>query len=152
MSSSDPPLLISSSGRFRRNELAGFLASLEQVTRGKAISCLIADDAELRRLNRRFRGKNKATDVLSFPAEGDAAFAGDVAISADRARLQAAEHGHSFHDELRILMLHGALHLAGMDHECDQGQMRRAEGRWRRRFALPCGLIERSQESRGSGQ
>ena len=110
----------------------------------RTITCLIANDAEVRRLNRKFRGKNQATDVLSFPPANVNGFAGDIAISIDRARMQAAERGHSLADELRILMLHGALHLAGMDHECDSGEMARAEIRWRKRLGLPDGLIERS--------
>jgi len=108
------------------------------------MACVIAGDAELRRLNKRFRGKNSTTDVLSFPSAGGNVFAGDVAISADRARAQATEHGHSIDDELRILMLHGALHLKGMDHETDSGKMARAETRWRKRLGLPSGLIERT--------
>ncbi len=68
---------------------------------------------------------------------------GEIAISVDRAAAQAKEQGHSLADELRILMLHGALHLAGFDHEKDSGEMRRAEARWRKRFGLPLGLIER---------
>ena len=101
------------------------------------MACLIASDAELQKLNRKFRGKNYATDVLSFPPE-------DIAISFDRAAAQAAELGHSVEDELRILMLHGLLHLAGMDHETDGGAMARAEARWRKRLGLPSGLIERA--------
>jgi probable rRNA maturation factor len=98
---------------------------------------LIAQDADLRELNRKFRGQDYPTDVLSFPPE-------DIAISFDRAAAQAAELGHSLEDELRILMLHGLLHLAGMDHETDSGAMKRTEVRWRRRLALPSGLIERT--------
>ena len=104
---------------------------------GRASSCLITTDRELRVLNRRFRGKDHATDVLSFPP-------GDIAISLDRARAQAFEHGHSVNDELKILMLHGILHLTGMDHETDSGEMARAEAKWRRKLGLPQGLTERS--------
>lgn len=104
------------------------------------MTCLITTDAELQRLNREFRAKDYATDVLSFPS---AAQGGEIAISWDRAQAQAAEMGHSVDDELRILMLHGALHLMGMDHETDRGQMGRAEARWRKRLGLPVGLIER---------
>ena len=68
-----------------------------------------------------------------------------MAISLDRASAQAKELGHSLDEELRILMLHGALHLCGMDHETDSGEMRRAETRWRKRFGLALGLIERAQ-------
>ena len=109
-----------------------------RLARGRAVSCLITTDAELRRLNRQFRGKNYATDVLSFPPD-------EMAISLDRAAEQAKELGHSVDDELRILMLHGVLHLCGMDHETDSGQMRRTETRWRKKLGLPAGLIERAQ-------
>ncbi len=101
------------------------------------MTCLIATDEELQTLNQEFCGKNYATDVLSFPPD-------DIAISFDRAAAQAAELGHTVEDELRILILHGLLHLAGMDHERDGGAMKRAEARWRKRLGLPSGLIERT--------
>lgn len=146
MSSDDIPLLFRTSQRVDRDDLRGFLHQLTQrVARGRTITCLIAHDAEVRRLNRQFRGKNQATDVLSFPPANSNGLAGDIAISIDRARIQAAERGHSLTDELRILMLHGALHLAGMDHESDSGEMARAESRWRKRLGLPDGLIERAK-------
>jgi probable rRNA maturation factor len=114
----------------------------EQVARGKAFHCLITGDAELRSLNLRFRGKNSPTDVLSFPS-GDRDPLGEIAISLAHARSQAREYGHSAENELCILMLHGILHLLGMDHETDNGRMARAEVRWRRKLGLPAGLIER---------
>jgi len=114
-----------------------------EVAKGRSFDCLITGDAELRRLNRRFRGKDEATDVLSFPAVGQAAMLGDVAISTGRARAQARRFGHSTEDEVRILMLHGVLHLLGFDHEADAGRMARAERRWRARLGLANGLIER---------
>jgi len=114
------------------------------VARGRGVVCLITDDRELRRLNRRFLGKNRATDVLSFPAADGVNGLGEIAISIERAGEQAAERGHSLADELRILMLHGVLHLAGFDHENDSGEMARTETRWRKRLGLPAGLIERS--------
>jgi probable rRNA maturation factor len=152
MSADDIPLLFRTSCKMRRNELRRFLDEVvRRVVRGRSIACLVTDDAEVRRLNLRFRGKNSATDVLSFPspekngpAGGKNGFAGDLAISVDRARRQAAEHGHSLEDELRILILHGALHLTGLDHENDAGRMARSEARWRRRLGLPMGLIERA--------
>ena len=145
MSPDDIPLVFHTSRRVRREELRNFLGDLtRRVARGRTIACLIADDAEIRRLNLQFRGKNYSTDVLSFPAARNGQ-AGDIAISIDRARAQAAERGHTLADELRILMLHGALHLAGMDHETDSGEMARAEFRWRKRLGLPCGLIERNR-------
>jgi probable rRNA maturation factor len=147
MSPDDIPLLFHTSRRVDREELRRFLDQLtRRVARGRKITCMIADDAEVRRLNRQFRGKNQATDVLSFPPANPNRVAGDIAISIDRARIQAAEHGHSLADELRILMLHGALHLAGMDHASDSGEMARAESRWLKRLGLPGGLIERAHK------
>ena len=99
----------------------------------------------MRRLNREFRGKDKATDVLSFPAAGEIAneFAGDLAISLDTAKRQAASHGHTLRDEVRVLLLHGLLHLDGMDHEIDHGEMAAKEAQLRQRLRLPNGLIAR---------
>jgi probable rRNA maturation factor len=109
----------------------------ERVARGSEFHCRITNDAELQSLNARYRGADYPTDVLSF--EG-----GDIAISWQRAKAQAREWGHTIEDEIRILMLHGVLHLMGMDHETDSGRMRRAEARWRRKLGLPNGLIERA--------
>jgi probable rRNA maturation factor len=81
--------------------------------------------------------------VLSFPSAGSDAFLGEIAISFARAKQQAAEHSHSVTQEIEILMLHGVLHLLGMDHEADRGQMARAERKWRETLGLPAGLIER---------
>ena len=149
MSPDDIPLLFHTSRRVDREELRDFLNQLtRRVARGRTMTCLIANDAEVRRLNRFFRGKDQATDVLSFPPAKPDALAGDIAISIDRARMQAAERGHSLADELRILMLHGALHLAGMDHESDSGEMARVESSWRKKLGLPDGLIERSSPKR----
>jgi probable rRNA maturation factor len=121
-----------------------FARKLErEVAKGGRFDCLITGDAELRTLNRQFRGQDYATDVLSFP--GGEGHLGDLAISVMRARAQAREYGHSTEDEVRILMLHGVLHLLGMDHETDAGRMARAERRWRRELGLPNGLIERAQ-------
>jgi probable rRNA maturation factor len=114
-----------------------------EVADGAPFDCVITGDAELRRLNSRFRGKDYTTDVLSFPGAGG--HLGDLAISAARARAQAREFGHTTEEEVRILMLHGVLHLLGMDHERDGGRMARAERRWRRAFGLPASLIERAQ-------
>ncbi len=106
---------------------------------------MLTTDAGIRRLNRRFRGKNKATDVLSFPAAEPAlGVAGDLAISVETAARQAAECGHGLNVELRVLMLHGMLHLAGYDHETDAGEMAAIEARLRERLRLPLGLIERA--------
>jgi probable rRNA maturation factor len=117
------------------------------------VEVLLTSDAELKRLNRSFRGKNKATDVLSFPAflpEGfPAGFpmpdtAGDLAISLETAARQAAAFGHSLEDEVRILLLHGLLHLSGLDHETDNGEMAAREAQLRDQLRLPNGLIART--------
>jgi len=115
-----------------------------EVSNGRVFDCLIAGDALLRRLNHRFRGQDYTTDVLSFPSAAGPRL-GDLAISAARARVQARRFGHTTEQEIRILMLHGLLHLLGMDHESDRGRMARAEKRWRARLRLPCGLIERAR-------
>jgi probable rRNA maturation factor len=135
---------------FHRRPIERFARALEsEVTRGRPFDCLITTDAELRRLNLTFRGKNEPTDVLSFPSlPGPRALApglrlGDLAISLQRARAQAREFRHPVETEVSILMLHGVLHLLGMDHETDAGRMTRAEKRWRARLGLPPGLIER---------
>jgi probable rRNA maturation factor len=131
----------------RPRALVQFARKLQgEVAKGRAFDCLITGDAEMRRLNREFRGKDFATDVLSFPREkqaGRPAPLGDIAISLARSRAQGRRYGHSTEIEIRILMLHGVLHLVGMDHEADGGQMARAEKRWRKRLGLPDGLIER---------
>ncbi len=109
------------------------------------VEVLLSSDAELKRLNRAFRGKNKATDVLSFPTPPEIAqeHAGDLAISLDTAARQAAAFGHTMQDEVRILLLHGLLHLHGEDHETDQGQMAAREAQLRLQLKLPVNLIER---------
>ena len=116
------------------------------------VDVLLSGDATLRRLNKTFRGKNKATDVLSFPAaENPDGHAGDLAISLDTAVRQATAFGHSLRDEVRILLLHGLLHLSGMDHEIDNGEMAALEARLRVELHLPTTLIERvSPEKSGA--
>lgn len=111
-----------------------------------SVSVLITNSRELRLLNRQFRGKDKPTDVLSFPSEvvGAHRFIGDVAISVEIATQNAKRLGHSTADEVKILILHGLLHLAGYDHEIDQGEMARTEERLRNSLGLPVGLIART--------
>jgi probable rRNA maturation factor len=126
--------------------LARFLALSQKAVRLKGqVTVLLTTDPAIRKLNRQFRGKNKATDVLSFPAEGIGAedIAGDLAISVPTARKQAIEQGHSLSTEIKVLILHGLLHLAGYDHEADEGQMARRERLLRAKLGLPQGLIER---------
>ena len=100
-------------------------------------------------MNLQFRGVDKPTDVLSFPALSqvpNGSPGGDLAISLETASVQAANFGHTLAMEVKILILHGLLHLAGYDHERDQGQMRRRENLLRKQFALPAGLVERSRQ------
>jgi len=112
------------------------------------VNILLTGSAEMRMLNFRFRRKNKSTDVLSFPSETSfngtkRAFRGEIAISADIARENAARLGHSVPLEVKVLALHGILHLAGFDHERDNGQMARREAVLRRKLGLPVSLTER---------
>jgi probable rRNA maturation factor len=110
-------------------------------------SVLLTGDEQLRAMNLQFRGVDKPTDVLSFPALPEAANCGqggDLAISLETAAIQAADHGHNLQTEIKVLILHGLLHLAGYDHERDRGQMRRRESLLRKQFALPAGLVERT--------
>lgn len=127
--------------------LERFLARAQRAAglRGE-VNVLIAGSREIRELNRRYRGQPKATDVLSFPSDGGAGkgFAGDIAISADLAAQSARQFGHAPAEELKILLLHGILHLAGYDHERDNGHMARMEERLRARLGLPTALIARS--------
>ena len=118
-----------------------------------AVDVLLADDATLKRLNKTFRGKNKATDVLSFPAGATTVFfsepdqpelAGDLAISLETAARQAERYGHSLRDEVRVLLLHGVLHLAGFDHEADSGEMAECEAGLRRKLGMGTSLIARA--------
>jgi len=110
--------------------------------RGDVGLALVAD-AHMRRMNGVFRGVDRVTDVLSFPAGGDGPWLGDIAIALGVARRQARARRHALRTELRVLALHGLLHLLGYDHETDDGRMRRVEERLRRRAGLPAGLIAR---------
>jgi len=137
--------------------LARFLAEAQAAVRLRGrVSVLLTTDKTLRRLNRQFRGIDRPTDVLSFPTEAfiqsKEKLAGDLAISVPTACRQAIACGHSLGTELKVLILHGLLHLAGYDHETDSGQMARRERRIRAQVGLPQGLIERVQTgSRSKG-
>ncbi len=129
--------------------LANFVGRASRATglRG-AVNVLVTSSRELRALNSLFRREDKATDVLSFPPTLRDGFAGDVAMSAQIASQNAKLLGHSAADEIKILTLHGILHLAGYDHENDKGEMERQEMRLRKTFGLPVGLIERNAAGR----
>jgi probable rRNA maturation factor len=112
-----------------------------------AVTIALVDDVAMRRLNRAFAGKDAATDVLSFAAgdrRGSAPFLGDIVIATGVARRQARVAGHAYAQELRVLALHGLLHLLGHDHETDDGRMARLEARLRRRGGVTAGIIERA--------
>jgi probable rRNA maturation factor len=133
-----------------------------------AVNILVTSSAEMKSLNRRFRGPDKTTDVLSFPAELKVPrrapntqkrarrnapgkvqkdTAGEIAISAEIAAQNARALGHSPAHEVKILVLHGLLHLRGFDHECDNGEMARREQQLRAKFRLPVGLIARTKST-----
>ncbi len=141
-----PPLRVEVVSRLRRgagaSSLRRFLEDASRAMpppRGARLALCLLSDPAMRRLNSRFRGKPGTTDVLAFPAaEGRAPDGGvdlgDIAISVPRARRQAREQGHSLARELRVLALHGYLHLIGFDHETDRGEMSRLEARLRTRL------------------
>jgi len=129
--------------------LVRFLREAQAATGVKGeVAVLLARNATLKKLNKQFRGKDKATDVLSFPpaTENGVKHGGDLAISFETAERQADERGHKLGEELRVLMLHGLLHLAGMDHETDEGEMAIREAKLRKKLKLPAGLIARTHE------
>ena len=108
------------------------------------LSVAIVSDRRMRALNRQFRGKDAVTDVLSFPSE-ERGFLGDIVIAAGVSTRQAKAAGHTIQTEVRVLALHGLLHLIGYDHESDDGAMARAEMRLRKKAGLKEGLIERAK-------
>ncbi|HYS26491.1 MAG TPA: rRNA maturation RNase YbeY [Vicinamibacterales bacterium] len=135
----------------------GLATWLESVAPSRArgvMTVAIVPDARVRALNRQYRKKDRATDVLSFPAvapsarrrgkAGEREFLGDVVIASGVAARQARAAGHSLRTELRVLALHGLLHLLGYDHERDDGRMARLERRLRKRGGLREGVIERA--------
>jgi probable rRNA maturation factor len=135
---------VRSAGGIRTPGLASWLAATAPVRARGGVTVAIVPDARVRALNRRYRRHNYATDVLSFPSE-EKGYLGDVVIAAGVARRQAAAARHSLQTELRVLALHGLLHLLGYDHERDDGRMARLERRLRRRGGLVEGLIEREE-------
>jgi len=147
----EPPSTRSSSIAKTKPGLTRFLRRAQKAVGLEGeVDVLLTSDEEIRRLNRTFRKKNKATDVLSFPSpeELEGEHAGDLAISLDTAARQAESFGHSLAEELQILLLHGLLHLAGMDHEVDSGEMAMREAELRAELKLPETLIERVSQPR----
>jgi probable rRNA maturation factor len=131
--------------KLTESTLERFVTRARKVVRLKGgVDVLVTSNVEMRRLNRQFRRKDKPTDVLSFPAEANSVLAGEIALSAEIAARNARALGHSTAEEVKILVLHGILHLRGYDHERDDGQMARLEKQLRASLRLPCGLIERT--------
>jgi len=132
--------------------LGRWLASVAPARARGALVIALVSDSEIRALNQRYRRKNQPTDVLSFPSDPrdpmphGAVSLGDVVIATGVARRQAEEAGHSYATELKVLALHGLLHLLGYDHHGadDRGRMKRLEARLRRKGGLGAGLIERA--------
>jgi len=130
-------------------QLQRFARRAQTLARVKGeVDILISSNKRLRDLNRRFLRKDKATDVLSFPRPSG----GDIAISAQIALENAQRYGHTLASELKILVLHGMLHLAGYDHERENGRMARAESRLRSQLKLPASLIDRTHSGGKSQQ
>ena len=137
----DPPISGASTRSVSSAQLQRFARRAQKLAEIQGeVDILISTNKRLRELNRRFRRKNKPTDVLSFPRPSG----GDIAISAQIALENAEHYGHSLATELKILVLHGMLHLAGYDHESDNGRMARAESRLRSQLKLPASLIDRT--------
>jgi len=136
-----------------------WLADIAPARARGEVTVALVSDRRMRVLNRAFRGKDYATDVLSFPMGADGGDGpghprglGDIVIAAGVAARQAREHGHPAATEIRLLALHGLLHLLGYDHEDpdDRGRMARTEARLRARAGLPSGVIARAN-GRGRG-
>jgi probable rRNA maturation factor len=123
--------------------LAPWLARIAPAAARGDLSVAIVSDRRMRALNRQFRGKDAVTDVLSFPSDARG-FLGDIVIASGVAARQAKDAGHSLQTEIRVLALHGLLHLLGFDHEADDGKMAGVEARLRKKAGLPEGLIERT--------
>ena len=142
----------------RAGALARWLARIAPARARGEVTIALASDAQVRALNRKYRRKDKATDVLSFPSDAPnherrttnhgTRQLGDIVIATGVARRQAREAGHSYDTELRVLALHGLLHLLGYDHETpgDKGRMSRLEARLHRAGGISQGLIERSHQ------
>lgn len=126
--------------------LGRWLAAVAPARARGHVTVALVSDARVRALNRQYRRTDSATDVLSFPAD-EPGILGDIVIARGVAQRQAREAGHARGTELRVLALHGLLHLLGYDHERDDGRMARVETRLRRKGGLREGLIERGRRT-----
>ncbi|MBI3894381.1 MAG: rRNA maturation RNase YbeY [Acidobacteria bacterium] len=129
-------------------EVRDFLRQLPRPLASSAFTVCLLSDRGIRRYNKQFRHQDKATDVLSFPAQqpGQTSqdYLGDILISAETARENARRYGLRVEEELKVLILHGLLHLLGYDHENDGGRMARIERQYSRKLGLPQNLTERA--------
>ncbi len=142
------PSRTSRKGALPTRGLGAWLANAAPASARGEVSVALVSDRRMRALNRQFRGKDAVTDVLSFPATstpGVTTFLGDIVIASGVSRRHAKDAGHSIGTEVRILALHGLLHLLGHDHDTDDGRMARVEARLRKKAGLQEGLIERSR-------
>jgi len=123
------------------------LEAIADTRTGRDIELILVDDDAIRTLNRTHRDTDRATDVLSFPLEGEHPHQplGTVVISLDHAQAAAAQLGHTVDAEIALLFVHGLLHLLGYDHESDTGQMRALEAEILGQFDLPQSLIVRTE-------
>ena len=133
-------------------ELEDFLGRIPAALAPSPFSVCLLSDRSIRSYNLRFRQKNEATDVLSFPMGppeiGEENYLGDILISVQTAHRNATRFGLRLEDEIKALILHGLLHLMGQDHERDNGQMTRHERRWATRLGLAQSLLDRKLAKR----
>jgi probable rRNA maturation factor len=137
--------------RVRRDVLAGFANQVADEFPPQAadsLAVMLVSDRKMREYNKRFRGQDRATDVLSFPVAGDTApegerHLGDILISVSTAAAQAGGTRGALERELKLLVLHGYLHLLGYDHEVDDGEMMQLQRRLARRLLPPAGADKR---------
>ena len=137
-------------GGLRAIGLSPWLQRIAPASVSGTLTIALLSDQKIRNLNRQYRKIDKVTDVLSFPftrAGAESDYLGDIAIAAGVAKRQAKSAGHSVQNELRLLALHGFLHLLGYDHKSDNGKMALIESRLRRKGGLQEGLIERVKET-----
>ena len=143
------PVLLNRQRQVRADwsDLRGFLLEMQSQLAQKPFSVCLVSDRAIRRYNREYRHLDKPTDVLSFPVQDDPEYLGDIVISVETAQENAARYRLKLNDEIKILALHGVLHLMGYDHESDRGEMSRVERLWSSRMGLATGLTARARAS-----
>ena len=137
----DQPYLVRNLQRRYKVDKVALTQFLQEIARAVGaldlqVTLALVGDARMRDLNKQFRGYDKSTDVLSFRSDISGDYLGDIVVSVQMAHCQAKKRGSNLNRELKVLTLHGFLHLLGYNHESDDGQMRRIEYRLRRRFCI----------------